>query len=370
MSNLGNRALTKATLHKDFGIKIDLLKGHLIPTVPGRLDYILWIEDLITYAGVEEGPIYGIDIGTGASCIYPLIGTRKNENWRFFASDVDGESCKHALENISRNQLENRITVIHNPDNKTILSAILDDPKAKEVRFAFCMTNPPFYDGPSDLASSRQLKGDDTYCPTDGPSEYTESEYFFQGGEAGFIKIMIEESLRYRDRCLWYTAMISKKANLKPLLKILRSHAPDIQTVHSERFIQGATSRWFIAWSFSKISLPPKPKKAKVVTSRTFRFRIPEGSAVEIVVKSIVKECEEALKIFIVTVDDGGGKYHCKNTHNRWSRKSRRGGDAEECPFDFTIGIAKDAIEFSSSSLSPHFESLVSHLQKKHNLRK
>jgi 23S rRNA A1618 N6-methylase RlmF len=326
---------------------------------------------LITYAGVDEKSIYGIDIGTGASCIYPLIGVKKNENWGFFASDVDNESCKHALENIARNQLQSRIIVVHNPDNKTILSVIFDNPKAKDIAFAFCMTNPPFYDGPGDLASSRQLKGDDTYCPIDGPSEYTDSEYFFQGGEAGFIKIMIEESLRYRDRCLWYSAMISKKANLKPLLKVLRSHAPDIKTVHSERFIQGSTSRWFIAWSFSKIALPPKPKKAKVVTSRALRFRIPEGSAVETIVSNIVKECDEVLKIIVVVAaDDGVGKYECKNTHNRWSRKSRRGGDAEECPFDFAITAEKDAIEFSSSSLSPHFESLASHLQKKHNLRK
>lgn len=47
-------------------------------------------------------------IGTGASCIYPLLGARLN-GWQFLATDIDGESVEIARENASRNGLENKI---------------------------------------------------------------------------------------------------------------------------------------------------------------------------------------------------------------------------------------------------------------------
>jgi len=51
-------------------------KGHLCPPVPGRADYIHYIADLLSEDG--EPPvgtsIKGLDIGTGTSCIYPILG--------------------------------------------------------------------------------------------------------------------------------------------------------------------------------------------------------------------------------------------------------------------------------------------------------
>lgn len=64
--------------------------GQLCPTVPNRLNYIHWIEDLLALdilPGTRaEGDITtGFDIGTGANCIYPLLGSSVL-GWKFVGS--------------------------------------------------------------------------------------------------------------------------------------------------------------------------------------------------------------------------------------------------------------------------------------------
>lgn len=61
--------------------------GQLCPTVPNRANYIHWIEDLLALApapwhssGAHQ--VAGIDIGTGANCIYPLLGAAMH-GWSF-----------------------------------------------------------------------------------------------------------------------------------------------------------------------------------------------------------------------------------------------------------------------------------------------
>lgn len=53
--------------------------GHLCPTVPNRSNYIHWIEDLLASDNIPKTSsvrdrVKGFDIGTGANCIYPLLG--------------------------------------------------------------------------------------------------------------------------------------------------------------------------------------------------------------------------------------------------------------------------------------------------------
>lgn len=53
------RSLTQALLEDDFGLTVTMPLDRLIPTVPQRLNYILWLEDIV---GKENGA-KGIDIG-------------------------------------------------------------------------------------------------------------------------------------------------------------------------------------------------------------------------------------------------------------------------------------------------------------------
>lgn len=64
--------------------------GQLCPTVPNRSNYIHWIEDLLSSEIIVDnrpdgGAVRGFDIGTGANCIYPLLGTSLL-GWRFVGS--------------------------------------------------------------------------------------------------------------------------------------------------------------------------------------------------------------------------------------------------------------------------------------------
>ena len=63
-------------------------------------------ECIITFCYVIL--IIGI-IGSGASCIYPLLGAKLN-NWHFLATEVDGSSASHAKENVKHNNLESNIS--------------------------------------------------------------------------------------------------------------------------------------------------------------------------------------------------------------------------------------------------------------------
>ena len=54
------RALTWALLKDDFSLDVDMPLDRLVPTIPLRLNYILWLEDILES---HEGPIRGVDIG-------------------------------------------------------------------------------------------------------------------------------------------------------------------------------------------------------------------------------------------------------------------------------------------------------------------
>ena len=68
-----------------------------------RLNYIHWLEDLLDLVAPRikdnAATVKGIDIGTGASCIYALLGAKMNK-WQFVATEVADESVKSAKANV------------------------------------------------------------------------------------------------------------------------------------------------------------------------------------------------------------------------------------------------------------------------------
>lgn len=86
------KEVTRVLLLHNFGLVWDMPLDHLCPPVPNRFNYIHWIEELLalqpktpaatTTSWKNEGRrVVGIDIGTGASCIYPLLGVASHDNW-------------------------------------------------------------------------------------------------------------------------------------------------------------------------------------------------------------------------------------------------------------------------------------------------
>ena len=57
------RELTYTLLKEDFSISLDVPLDRLIPTLPLRLNYIHWIEDLIDGGCKLGSEVRGIDIG-------------------------------------------------------------------------------------------------------------------------------------------------------------------------------------------------------------------------------------------------------------------------------------------------------------------
>ena len=74
---------------------MELPPDRLVPTLPLRLNYLLWVEDLLQEVNpATEKIVHGIDIGTGACCIYPILAARM-KGWHFTATEsVRGISAR------------------------------------------------------------------------------------------------------------------------------------------------------------------------------------------------------------------------------------------------------------------------------------
>lgn len=104
------RVLTTTLLKHYFQLNVDIPLNRLIPAVPQRFNYILWIEDLMSLLGVNHhDKIIGIDIGTGACSVFPLLACSTNKAWSFIATEADEISFECAKNNVNKNNLQSRI---------------------------------------------------------------------------------------------------------------------------------------------------------------------------------------------------------------------------------------------------------------------
>ncbi|XP_040165384.1 U6 small nuclear RNA (adenine-(43)-N(6))-methyltransferase [Anopheles arabiensis] len=256
--------LSKCLLLRDFGLRLELPPDKLVPTLPLRLNYIHWLEDIGTVARWEQErkqPVRGIDIGCGASCIYPLLAVvQSNKRWHMVAIEKAQDSVESAKANVARNELQSCIEVKSQKlEGSTILLDVLED--FPNERFDFCMCNPPFYD-----SGAKELKPQDRTGKRREPSNASTGsleELCTEGGEVKFIGQIIEESLLLKDRIAVYTTMIGHKKSYEEVLRILK-HA-SIHNVTASRFCQGNTTRWAVAWSFDDtvlLSLVPNSHTA------------------------------------------------------------------------------------------------------------
>ncbi|KAJ4463701.1 hypothetical protein C8R41DRAFT_852998 [Lentinula lateritia] len=246
------RCLTEALLHRDFKLKIRLPPDRLCPPVPNRLNYILWLQDITLASRYLDEPntqsiVLGIDIGTGASAIYPLLACSLEKSWEFVVSEIDPSSFVTARQNISTNELDDRVQIIQSHAAVPILLPLHLD---KERRFDFTMCNPPFYSSLQEVIQSAEAKqyGPNAVCTG------AEIEMITSGGESAFVGKMVIESLDIRERCKWYTSMLGKLSSVAEVVDILKCHSIDNYIIME--FVQGQTRRWAVGWSFSDTRLP------------------------------------------------------------------------------------------------------------------
>ncbi|XP_062887904.1 RNA N6-adenosine-methyltransferase mettl16 [Mobula hypostoma] len=294
------RALTCTLLKEDFGLTIDIPLERLIPTVPLRLNYIHWVEDLIGSDISKSELIRGIDIGTGASCIYPLLGATMN-GWFFLATEVDDMCFDYAMKNVEQNNLSDLIKVVKVPQKTLLMDALKEE---SEIVYDFCMCNPPFF------ANQMEAKGVNSRNPSRPPPSSVNTggitEIMAEGGELEFVKRIIHDSLQLKKRLRWYSCMLGKKCSLVPLKEELRQQGVP-KVTHTE-FCQGRTMRWALAWSFYDDVIMPSPpsKKRKLEKPRkpiTFTVLEPTVKELRNKVANLDPVTSEAIEVVTTVVE-------------------------------------------------------------------
>ncbi|MCJ8140894.1 23S rRNA (adenine(1618)-N(6))-methyltransferase RlmF [Falsirhodobacter halotolerans] len=242
------RALNRALLRAHYGVEVwDIPPAYLCPPIPGRADYIHHLADLLAEGNggeIPRGPdIRVLDIGTGASLVYPLIG-RHDYGWDFTGVDVDPVSLASARAICAANDLP--ITLRHQPDPEDIFRGVVGP---KDI-FHLTLCNPPFHASPeqADRGSRRKWrnlgKGDTGDLNFGGQ----QAELWCPGGEIGFVARMIDQSVEVADQCLWFTSLVSRGDSLKPLSRRLaRTGVAETRIVD---MAQGQKTSRFLAWTF------------------------------------------------------------------------------------------------------------------------
>ncbi|KAI0633926.1 hypothetical protein C8Q77DRAFT_1055507 [Trametes polyzona] len=253
-SETAQRALTEAILWRDFSVRISLPPARLCPPIPNRLNYILWLQDVVDTVSLALGqepsrPVRGLDIGTGASAIYPLLGCQSRQNWSFVGTEIDLLSLQSARSNLQTNGLEDRISIRAADPAGPIFAPLLEQ---DGTVYDFTMCNPPFYTSREEVQQSAEAKelGPNAVCTG------ADVEMITLGGEASFVKCMVDESLDplVHERCRWFTSMLGKLSSLTHIVQALRDNKVDNYAI--AELVQGQTRRWVIAWSFADLCLP------------------------------------------------------------------------------------------------------------------
>ncbi len=231
------KTLNKALLHHHYGIpNWDFPDENLCPAVPGRADHIHHIADLLGGSNGGTIPLGGritcLDVGIGASCIYPIIGVTEY-GWRFIGSDIDPRSIASA-ELIIRSDpsLRGKVECRLQKDPKAIFHGIL----SKEDKIDVTMCNPPFHASLDEarIGTRRKIKnlsGKSVKTPELNFSGIS-NELITDGGEYGFIQHMIRESKAFGKNCFWFSTLVSKHSNLKGIHRLLdESEASQVKTI-------------------------------------------------------------------------------------------------------------------------------------------
>ena len=254
---LAIKALNKAILKKDYKIDFwDLPDGYLCPPIPGRVDYLYHLNDLLPQSNDRSAHV--LDVGTGANLIYPMLGSRIF-NWRFVASDIDTIAVNCAKQLAKANKgLDKQIKVRQQTDESKLFANII----GKDEYFDITLCNPPFHASQEDAMAGTERKNRNlkrnkdkrgSAIKSDNQKDHLNfsgqsSELWCEGGELAFIKKMINQSAAFKEQVGVFTCLVSKKENMAAITASLES-----QNVASFKFVdmsQGNKISRFVAWTY------------------------------------------------------------------------------------------------------------------------
>lgn len=220
-------ALSSAILRHHYDISLTLPSGQLVPTIPNRVQYLKWAANLLPPSSVSSD-ITVLDIGTGPSCIYPMLGARLFPKWTYVAIDSDISAVKFARMNCRNNNLTT-VTVFDTSESNDILSL-----EVLEQSPDLTVCNPPFHD---QLPLSEDRAG-------------TKAQLVTEGGEFTFLKTLALES-KNAASVSWFTSFIGRKSDVSKITSFLNSSEVRAVAVRTAELSPGGrTTRWAVAWSF------------------------------------------------------------------------------------------------------------------------
>jgi 23S rRNA (adenine1618-N6)-methyltransferase len=251
---LAVKALNQALLKQFYGVAVwDIPKQYLCPPIPGRVDYLHYLSDLIseTHAGLapKSESIRVLDIGVGANVIYPLLGNREY-GWQFVGADINAQALKNAQSVVDANGLTNAIELRLQTSASTIFKGIIQQGE----HFALTMCNPPFHASLADAKAGTQRKW--RALGKQGAHKKSvvlnfggqSAELYCAGGEEAFVTAMIAESKQFAAQCLWFTTLVSKASTLPAVYRALdKVNARSVKTI---AMAQGQKQSRIVAWTF------------------------------------------------------------------------------------------------------------------------
>lgn len=245
------KTLNRALLKHFYQIKLwDIPDGYLCPPIPGRADYIHYAADLLAdqNGNIPSGRnIRVLDIGTGANCIYPLIG-HQEYGWTFVGSEIDQLAIRSAKNIIEANGLAKFITIRKQNSAKSIFKDIIH----RDEKFDLSMCNPPFHSSMKAAAEGTGRKWKNLGKDKKGSELLNfggkNAELWCEGGEQDFLLQMIRESAEYASSVKWFTSLVSKKESLAACYRALdKLKVAEVRTIEMK---QGQKQSRILAWSW------------------------------------------------------------------------------------------------------------------------
>ena len=248
------KTLNKALLVHFYDIQFwDIPPQYLCPPIPGRADYIHYIADILAETNpLKEIPkgqhIKCLDIGTGANCIYPILGI-KEYNWSFVGTDIDQKAIASGLEIIKQNSnIKDAFSLRHQPNIRDVFQGII---KENEF-FDITICNPPFHESLEAAQTGNIRKNKNLQKNKTAKASLNfggqRSELWCLGGEEKFVRDLVYQSRQFASSCLWFSTLISKESNLRKTYKMLNKvGAIEIKTVNMK---QGNKKSRIVVWSF------------------------------------------------------------------------------------------------------------------------
>jgi len=235
-------ALNSALLKVHYGILWEIPDNNLCPPVPGRLDYLLHVSDLIKKTDVNL-----LDIGTGANLIYPILATC-HFKWQCTGSEVNKEALQNAQNIIDKNKILQKTTLRYQKFKSNILNDIIQPGDFFDV----VVCNPPFSKDLKDSNRKTHRKNNNLDLEEYANKNFggTPTELWYKGGEVAFIKKMALESVDFKAQVNWFTSLISKKENIKDIKRAIKKTQPsEVKVIDMEH---GNKISRFIAWTFTE----------------------------------------------------------------------------------------------------------------------